>query len=617
MRKLVLLLLVVLASAGLAQPPRSNIQKKRQQAGKIKVWVTNMGMIGSFWGFVAENRCEYPAGSNIDFLDSFHFVYGGVVNNDTCVSNGGGGFGASPWHELWPDSEMYDSLYMYRMGEEVDSIVEEFYSPAICGTGGVITGERYQPLSEMDFLAHYSDRDTLSHMLIHKAMGIDIWQMNYAWGYPDIDDIIFFESYIKNTGRNTIENFYIGFQCNLQTGDLDNVTGSIWERRDKISLDDHCWYNEARRVAVSADAPGGEDGTAESVMGWTILSAPDIDTKVITFKAARDWDYGVDEEEERPDEYAYKVMTVGEIDPPEETRNKVGDVQWVLAFGPYTLRPDSMIVAAYAMVGGENELDLYDNVDYAHYYYNDRRLAFSPPPPPPKITEIVPDNHKITLKWDDSPEYFEDTLRADSIFMDFEGYRVYKSRSKDGPYTLIADFDKVDWYGRNTGLQHEYVDSGLVNCIHYYYAVTSYDLPDTVQNTGPKECGILASLVEAMPGFAAGRGERVAVVPNPYRGDVDYTKHGWEVPTYAPTAGWTERDRKIQFINLSAHCTIRVYTLTGDLVKTIEHNDSLKGWEDWNLISRVNQAISSGIYIFSVEDQNTGDIQLGKFVVIK
>ncbi|MCK4596157.1 hypothetical protein KAT73_05190 [candidate division WOR-3 bacterium] len=615
MRKFILLLIIVSFTTSLAQE-RENIQKKLQQAAKIKVWVTNMGMIGSFWGFVAENRCEYPAGSNIDFLDSFHFVYGGVVNNDTCVSNGGGGFGADPWHELWPDSALYDSLWEYKMGEEVDPLIQEHYAPTICGMGGVIIGESYQPLSEMDFLAHYSDRDTLPHQRIHRAMGIDIWQLNYAWGYPDIDDIIFFEFYIKNTCSNIIENFYIGYQCNLQTGDLDNVTGSIWEKRDKISLDDHCWYNEERRVAVLADAPGGEDGTAESIIGWTILNAPDIDNKVITFKAARDWDYGVAEEEERPDEYAYKVMTVGEIDPPDETQSKVGDVQWALAFGPYTLEPDSMIIVACAMVGGEHEIDLYENVEYAHYYYNERHLKFSPPPPPPDVT-IIPDNHKITLSWDDSPEYFEDTLRVDDILMDFEGYRVYKSRNKDGPFTLIADFDKIDWYGRNTGLQHEYVDSGLVNCIYYYYAVTSYDLPDTVQLTGPKECGILACLIKAMPGFAAGRSERVAVVPNPYCGDIDYTEDGWEVPTYAPTAGWTERDRRVQFINLPVHCTIRVYTLSGDLVQTIEHDNELEGWEDWNLISRAKQAISSGIYIFSVENHNSGDIQLGKFVVIK
>ena len=332
-----------------------------------------------------------------------------------------------------------------------------------------------------------------------------------------------------------------------------------------------------------------------------------------------DWVYGVDEEEVRPDEYAYKVMTVGEIDPPQETKSKVGDVQWALAFGPYTLRPDSMIVAAYAMVGGENELDLYKNVEYAHYYYNKRRLAFSPPPPPPKITAI-PGNHKITLKWDDSPEYFEDTLRVDGILKDFEGYRVYKSRSKDGPYTLIAEFDKVNWYGYNTGLQHEYTDSGLVNGIYYYYAVTSYDLPDTVEGTGPKESGILASVVEAMPGTPPDTtGERkVAVVPNPYHVDIDYTKGiAWETPKYAPAAGWTERDRRIQFINLPPKCTIKIYTLGGELVKTIEHDDPLRGWEDWNLISRVNQTIGSGIYIFSVKDHTTGKIQVGKFIVIK
>ncbi|MCK4420197.1 hypothetical protein KAW18_12070 [candidate division WOR-3 bacterium] len=612
---LVFLVGLITSSPTVVAQERENIQKKPQKAGKIELWVTNMGMFGSFWGWVEENRCEYPAGSNCDYFDSFEMAFGGVnVNGDTCVADGGGSFGASPWHELFPDSAMYDSLWAYSREEEVDPIIHEHYSPEICGVGGVMSGAIYSPLSEIDFLAHYSDRDTLPHMTVHRAMGIDVYQLSYSWGYSTIEDIIFVEYYMKNTSGDTIRDFYIGFHCNLQTGDLDNVTGSIWEKRSQISQDDRSWYNSEKRVAVCSDAPGGEDGTIDSLIGWTIIHAPDIDNKDFTFKAAKEWDYGV--EEERPDEYAYKIMTLNEIDPIQETKNKIGDVQWALAFGPYTFKPGSTIVVACAMVGGENENDLYENVDAAHYCYLDRELRFSPPPTSPEVTAI-PGNHRITLEWDDSPESCEDTLRWDDIVRDFEGYRIYKSRSEDGPYTLIADFDKVDWYGYNVGLEHTYTDSGLLNGFNYYYAVTSYDLPDTVEGTGPKESSIVFSLIEAIPGSPSGSGKKVSVVPNPYRGDVDYTEDGWEVPTYAPTAGWTERDRKIQFINLPADCTIRIYTLTGDLVRTIKHKDPLRGWENWNLISEVNQAISSGIYVFSVQDHGTGKTQLGKFVVIK
>ncbi len=41
------------------------------------------------------------------------------------------------------------------------------------------------------------------------------------------------------------------------------------------------------------------------------------------------------------------------------------------------------------------------------------------------------------------------------------------------------------------------------------------------------------------------------------------------------------------------------------------------GFEDWDMTSYAVQAIASGIYLFTVEDTQTGKVQVGKFVVIK
>jgi hypothetical protein len=78
-----------------------------------------------------------------------------------------------------------------------------------------------------------------------------------------------------------------------------------------------------------------------------------------------------------------------------------------------------------------------------------------------------------------------------------------------------------------------------------------------------------------------------------------------------------EQDRRIQFINLPAQCQIKIFSLAGDLVNTINHADPSKGYEDWNLTSMIGQAIASGIYLFTVEDQVNGNVQVGKFVIIK
>jgi hypothetical protein len=92
----------------------------------------------------------------------------------------------------------------------------------------------------------------------------------------------------------------------------------------------------------------------------------------------------------------------------------------------------------------------------------------------------------------------------------------------------------------------------------------------------------------------------IRVVPNPYLAHAD-----WET---------NEGIRKIQFTHLPDICTIRIYTLTGDLVQTIGHNDGT-GTQDWDLLSANQQGIAPGIYYYNVESKYGNKV--GKFVVIK
>jgi hypothetical protein len=92
----------------------------------------------------------------------------------------------------------------------------------------------------------------------------------------------------------------------------------------------------------------------------------------------------------------------------------------------------------------------------------------------------------------------------------------------------------------------------------------------------------------------------IKVVPNPY------IAHAlWET---------TEGIRKIQFTHLPDECTIRIYTLAGDLVRAIEH-DNGTGTEDWDLLNKDQQGIVPGVYYYHV-DSGYGE-KLGKFAIIK
>lgn len=110
--------------------------------------------------------------------------------------------------------------------------------------------------------------------------------------------------------------------------------------------------------------------------------------------------------------------------------------------------------------------------------------------------------------------------------------------------------------------------------------------------------------------------ERIAVVPNPY-----IVAAAWEPeilePTMAQQAVGTEHDRKLDFIHLPQKCTIRIYTMSGELVRVIEHNSTVfDGSESWNMLSKDNMEISYGIYIYHIDAPEIGT-RIGKFAVIK
>lgn len=111
--------------------------------------------------------------------------------------------------------------------------------------------------------------------------------------------------------------------------------------------------------------------------------------------------------------------------------------------------------------------------------------------------------------------------------------------------------------------------------------------------------------------------EEVKVVPNPYvvrsEYDLDYTY------------------RKMYFTNLPNECTINIYTLSGDLIKTIEHNtefyridegdsilvnDVTNGAASWDILTDNQQIPAPGLYLYKVMTPD-GSSYIGKFAIIK
>ncbi|TFG94135.1 MAG: hypothetical protein E4H13_15300 [Calditrichales bacterium] len=100
----------------------------------------------------------------------------------------------------------------------------------------------------------------------------------------------------------------------------------------------------------------------------------------------------------------------------------------------------------------------------------------------------------------------------------------------------------------------------------------------------------------------------IAVVPNPYVGAAS-----WEPVSNVVGRG----ERRIYFVNLPSKCTIRIYTISGRLVDTLEHDGHMAdGQVSWNLISRDGMNVAYGIYVYHVDAPGIGE-KIGRFALIK
>jgi hypothetical protein len=94
----------------------------------------------------------------------------------------------------------------------------------------------------------------------------------------------------------------------------------------------------------------------------------------------------------------------------------------------------------------------------------------------------------------------------------------------------------------------------------------------------------------------------IRVVPNPYLASA-----AWDI---GPS------QRRIEFINLPPECTIRIYTISGVLVRVLEHIADEGGTEVYDLLTREGLSLASGNYYYHVTTPD-GRTQLGRFAVVQ
>jgi hypothetical protein len=85
--------------------------------------------------------------------------------------------------------------------------------------------------------------------------------------------------------------------------------------------------------------------------------------------------------------------------------------------------------------------------------------------------------------------------------------------------------------------------------------------------------------------------QKIRAVPNPY-----FAHSTYELNRF---------NRVLKFTHLPAVCTIRIFNLAGDLVRTLDKNDATSQ-ATWNLNTENGLPVGSGVYIFQVDAPGAG-----------
>jgi hypothetical protein len=186
------------------------------------------------------------------------------------------------------------------------------------------------------------------------------------------------------------------------------------------------------------------------------------------------------------------------------------------------------------------------------------------------------------------------------------GDSVFKLIVPPGPHDGFKTWYAVTYEERNTS-DNNYQDLFVPDTSDWSRCGTPGN-PATCPNLNNKATNMFPDPATGA-GLEPTRGQAVnplgvTVVPNPYR-----ASEAWD-----PVGG-----HEVHFINLPAMARIQIFTVAGDLVRVLQHNDATRDFERWDLKNANGSDVASGIYMYRVDATVNGqafDFQ-HRFVVIR
>jgi len=668
---------------------------KYTNTGNIGLTVTNFGTYGhGFTLWPDQPSCEYPLGSGIEHIFDGGLLIGGFISNDaqgsgrvgpfvttgavdaSSVSARGGGFEytTAPGSKVIEKSSLVDSRFFEPSAVSHQDLVMDYT-------------DTNKTLSSGEIIEN------------HSPLGVAVHQECYAWNFPFANFFVIMNYTIKNVSNKYLDSIYVGLWADAVVRNTritgrpsgssfynkggDGYTDSLKIAYEFDATGDVGFTDSYVGLQFLGSTPSLDsliivsDGSIPSVnfVSWQFRNtdnpnyfAPQNDNERYRkmqgyFGSDNRYNDGVNPAELKTPSNRSILISAGDFDSiaPGDSINVVFAIVCAKKFGSDVASLDTEEQKYNLLINGGWALRAYYGEDRNRNGILDPDEDFDgnnqitryvlPSPPLFPVVKVIPENQKATIYWDKRAENSIDPISGNK---DFEGYKIYRTQagsdlteSQDilSSLVLLAEFDStgnsisfnsgfsfvelaepVTFENDTTKYYYKFEIDNLLNGWQYLFSVTAFDEGDSESNLASLESGPLASLQRILPGTLANEDENVevGVFPNPYYGNAI-----WD--------GSSERLRKIYFFNLPGECEITIYTLAGDIVKRIEHDQQSNGsdiqWfqnyasdgkqkfaggeHAWDLITDNDQAIATGLYLFTVKNKRNGNIKIGKFLVIK
>jgi len=452
--------------------------------------------------------------------------------------------------------------------------------------------------------------------------GIDVQRVSRAWSYLAFADFIIFEYVFTNTNAENLTDVFLGFPYLIRPSYQDILAHGFWG--DNLNVDDEIvGYDATRQLLYAYDAAANESIPWD--YGNFVESRGELRSTGYAGYAPLYYDPAKDgSAQPRTVFYAQTINNTQHFTSSSQTSDAlynilsgadaslqapVGELLspiMLLGFGPYDMAAGAsvkiVIVEAVNGIGQDEAIkglasqsklvkgldSLKKTIDRASALFDSNYVPVSIAPPSPETEKyVLPSTQEIVITW---PPDLKDWIDPISNTNDLARYRVYRSdRAFTGPYTRLKEI-RLD---RSTDISRyfdadlnvwKYKDNTVQVGVGYFYAITSMDADGHESGFTNRNTTALVTATEPADDALS-----VSVFPNPFR-----------LVSGLPTAG---EESSIIFTNLPALCTIRIYTINGELVRTMEHNNPNSGEEVWDQLSDSRQKTAAGVYLYTVESE--------------